>query len=81
MSVTVKSNGSTEKLLTEKEFSAAFVRNGVNHIRLIDSGSHLYLAFCLDAEGNTRKVLDLSGANITYFLQENGQVKQTYWTK
>lgn len=81
MSVTIKADGTVEKLLTEKEFTDAYVRSGVNHIRFIDSGSHLYIAFCLDAEGNKRKVLDFSGTGITYFLQENGKVSQTYWGK
>lgn len=85
MSVKMKSN-SEQKQLTEISdiniLRNLFYFENISRIRIIrGSSGEIFIAFDLDEAGNSRRVLELNGSKIIYFMQVNGQVTEKYWEK
>lgn len=85
MSVKVKSNSAQKQIVEISELNELrdmIYLNGIHRVRFIrGSGGEIYIAFDLDQEGKSRRVLELNGSKIIYFMQVDGEVTQKYWEK
>ena len=85
MTLSVKSNKVAKQIVDVtdlNELKDMIYLKDFHKVRFIrGSSGEIYIAFDLDKEGKSRRVLELNGSKIIYFMQVNGEVTQTYWEK
>ena len=85
MSLNIQSNSVLKQIVDVtdlNELKDMIYLNDIHKVRFIrGSKGEIYIAFDLDKEGKSRRVLELNGSKIIYFMQVNGAVTQKYWEK